>query len=236
MWSECVVGVANSGQYVVGVANRKWACTSSEQIPFLLMMSFIYGTDNDQFSWVKWRTGVILQYGNLSILSIEELTEGMFPKAKDKPIMVFAEEQWQKHDSASKIFGINIETSDLYPLLKFPEARKKYKRVRSGIGKPPRARNKPDIFVDEDEKEGVGPLGKVPNRMVSIDQIDSEFEKLRIRLDMSRATGQGEGQMGVVNEMPNGRVSPGPMRGRNSQHHRNHDKQVHDAVVLWWCC
>ena len=182
---------------------------------------------------MKWRTGLILQYGNLTLLSISELAEGMFPGVdQSKGIMVFAEEQWQEHKSSKKIFGINIMTPDLYPILKFPEARNKYQRVNHR-GHSPGSRSAEqggasdgnhthgivDIHVER-PGEGVRSCdAHVTNRMVSIDQIDSEFEKLmKTRQSMSRTSSQGEGSgsgMGVVSEAVNGRMSPAPVRGRN---------------------
>jgi hypothetical protein len=163
---------------------------------------------------VKWRTGLILQYGNLTLLSIEEMLEGMFP-ADEKGIMVFAEEQWQEYSGTSKIFGIEITTPDLYPVLKFPEARKKYKRVNRGQGQQashdPSTRGKREDYVDicVEEPRTVSHDLNVTNRMVSIDQIDSEFEKLKIRLDhQTRSYSQGE----WPGEAPNGRLSPAPVR------------------------
>lgn len=165
---------------------------------------------------------MILQYGNLTILSIEELNE-MFPTTsqnEEKGIRVFAEEQWQEHNSSSRIFGIDIQAPDLYPILKFPEARKKYRKVNTlGRGKSSgnkssesAHRNRVDIFVEEPDGTGVKVLDNhVANRMVSIDQIDSEFEKLKIRLDISRSNSSCVHVSGV-DGVPNGRVSPGLAR------------------------
>ena len=167
---------------------------------------------------------MILQYGNLTILSIEELSGGMFPKCtrkKTKGIMVFSEEQWQQHNSSSRIFGINIEVPDIYPILKFPEAVRRYRRVnpkrgRSRLSEENLSVNLPQAKVDVPVNTSCD--RHVTNRMVSIDQIDSEFEKLRNRLNMSRnntaavlsaSGGSGHG-MGVVRETLNGRISPVP--------------------------
>ena len=82
--------------------------------------------DTDQLTWVKWRTGMILQYGNLTILSVEELNGGIFPKAKScDGIKIYGEEKWRVHHSEYNIFGINIEVPDIYPILKYPEEKVK---------------------------------------------------------------------------------------------------------------
>lgn len=176
-----------------------------------------YITDSDQLTWVKWRAGMILQYGNLNILTIEELGSSIFPISSErKGIKVFAEEQWQEHNGLS-VFGIDIRTPDVYPILKFPEAKKKYRRVNS------RQRNGPQSEVDNTvhKPERESRDGHMTNRMVSIDQIDSEFEKLRIRLDISRSSGgsmQGawSGTDMVWEGPKGGRMSPGLARRKGS--------------------
>lgn len=170
---------------------------------------------------------MILQYGNLTLLSIEELKEGLFPHLTDgKGIKVFTEEQWQKHNMNSHIYGINIELPDIYPILKFPEAMKKYKRVNQLTRKVGKSVStipcaKVDIHVENTEK---GRTKSTPssdshvtvpaNRVVHIDQIDSEFEKLCTRVDNSRSSStsssQGQGGVGVILEATNGRISPIP--------------------------
>ena len=218
--------------------------------------------ESDQLSWVKWRTGLILQYGNLTILSIEDLSAGLFPGIDDhihiagtgrrdrrdtrsrgggakegKGIMVFSEEQWQEHNSASRVFGIDIQAPDIYPILKYPEVRMRYKKINaSGRGQSRRGQGSTS---EEPESSGssvdirvhvpasTGKEGSceshVTNRMVSIDQIDFEFEKLRNRLDICRsnntlaAKGGGVGselQAERTDMVNSGRVSPS-LRGRS---------------------
>lgn len=214
-------------------------------------------SESDQLTWVKWRSGMILQYGNLTILSIQELGEGMFPtfpsspagparhtsSSKDhapKGIQVFADEHWQEHKTSSRIFGVDIQTPDLYPILKFPEIKKKYQRVNIG-GRGMKSHDsephsKVEILVHEAEREEH--RGHGTNRMVSMDQVDLEFEKLRIRMDMSRSNGGGVQGLGsgsgvdVVWEAPDGggRVSPSVSRMRRSRGPvrkvRSYDKYV----------
>ncbi len=181
---------------------------------------------------------MILQYGNLTLLSIEELNGGMFTETQeDKGIVVFADEQWQHHSSTSKIFGVKILSHDIYPILKFPEAMKKYKRINPGYG--PRAsrgragragsgsnslpRTTVDIFVASEEGAQSGEKVSTSNKVVSIDQIDLEFEKLRNRrgdggrgsssTSSNASQAEGGGGMGVVSDNGNGRVSPSPPVG-----------------------
>ncbi len=210
---------------------------------------------------------MILQYGNLTILSIQDLSDGMFPddhpdhthrgsprdrssRARGggatregggaKGIMVFAEEQWQEHNSASRVFGIDIQAPDIYPILKFPEVRMRYKKVNPGGGRQSRRGQRStgegsassggsnvEIHVHEPvlptaDKEGSCD-NHLTNRMVSIDQIDTEFEKLKNRLDINRSgsssiLGKG-GVGGGVPDQPwdttssSGRSSPA-LRGR----------------------
>ena len=82
-------------------------------------------TDTDQLTWVKWRTGMILQFGNLTILSVEELNGGIFPKAQScDGVKIYEEGKWILHHS---LHGINIKVPDVYPILKYPEAMHKAK-------------------------------------------------------------------------------------------------------------
>lgn len=64
----------------------------------------------DQLSWVKWRTGMILQYGNLKLLAVSELEEGLFPEQDSlEGIRIFSDDRWRLHKADVEIFGINIE-------------------------------------------------------------------------------------------------------------------------------
>ena len=40
--------------------------------------------DATQLNWVKWREGLILQYGNLTLMTVEELKSGLFPTAAEQ--------------------------------------------------------------------------------------------------------------------------------------------------------
>ena len=64
----------------------------------------------DQLSWVKWRTGMILQYGNLRLLSVSELDKGLFPGVTGlQGIRILLDGKWRPHKPDVEIFGINIE-------------------------------------------------------------------------------------------------------------------------------
>ncbi len=53
---------------------------------------------------------MILQYGNLKLLSVSELDEGLFPGLRDlQGIRIYSEDKWKQHKSDVEIFGINIE-------------------------------------------------------------------------------------------------------------------------------
>ena len=77
---------------------------------------------------------MILQYGNLTLLSVEELNGGMFPKAHPhNGVKIYGEGKWKLHHSECDIFGINIEVPDIYPILKYPEARRKARRSQGYV-------------------------------------------------------------------------------------------------------
>ena len=68
---------------------------------------------------------MILQYGNLTLLSVDELKYGgLFPKVQSCDVMkIYGEEKWRIHRSEYSISGINIEVPDAYPVLKYPQMR-----------------------------------------------------------------------------------------------------------------
>ena len=53
-------------------------------------------SDAGQLSWIKWRQGLILQYGNLTLLQIEELNGGLYTGGEVEGIKVLQENKWAK--------------------------------------------------------------------------------------------------------------------------------------------
>ena len=142
---------------------------------------------------------MILQYGNLTILSVEELNGGMFPKAQScDGVKIYGEDKWRVHHSDFSIFGINIEVPDIYPILKYPEARRKKAR-RAGYVKvneqampnvPPPI---PSILEPEaphslteglQDPSAMGYLprsSKVGVKELKLSELDEMIEKLRVK-------------------------------------------------------
>ena len=53
---------------------------------------------------------MILQYGNLRLLSVSELDEGLFPGLTGlQGIRIFSDDKWRLRNPDVEIFGINIE-------------------------------------------------------------------------------------------------------------------------------
>lgn len=49
-----------------------------------------------QLSWVKWRQGLILQYGNLNLMTIQELKDSLFPHQQLRGGVKFSKEgRWE---------------------------------------------------------------------------------------------------------------------------------------------
>ena len=142
---------------------------------------------------------MILQYGNLTLLSVEELNGGMFPKVQHhEGVKIFGEDKWKLHHSDAKIFGINIEVPDIYPILKYPEARRRRKREAIGYVKvnnqamlnvPPPI---PDIVEPQVPHDVIGGRldppysGVMPgineansNKLLKLSELDEMIEKLR---------------------------------------------------------
>ena len=179
-----------------------------------------------QLSWVKWRTGLILQYGNLSLLTVSELDRrGIFYNDEDESassnpgtIYILKENQWKPNDR-ERVYGVAIEAHDVYPILKFPEVRKK---KRHAVGKrqrsskvlstegPPSSAARVDVQVNGETTHEIAPA-KHPSANLRIEQIDSEFAKMLKNRQGGRA-GSGSSSLDGVS----GRISPNPLRPRNS--------------------
>ena len=141
---------------------------------------------------------MILQYGNLTILSVEELNGGMFPKAQScDGVKIYGEDKWRVHHSDYSIFGINIEVPDIYPILKYPEARRKKARRSAGYIKvneqampnvPPPV---PTILEPElphsilDGSQDPSASGYLPRSnkvgVLKLSELDEMIEKLRVK-------------------------------------------------------
>lgn len=142
---------------------------------------------------------MILQYGNLTLLSVEELDGGMFPKVQDSDgEKIYGEGKWRLHDSGIKIFGINIEVPDIYPILKYPEARRSKSRRSTGYVKvnnreamndapavPPILEPKASLDVVDGsyDHSSSGYLPRVEergaNRVLKLSELDDMIERLR---------------------------------------------------------
>ena len=172
---------------------------------------------------------MILQYGNLTLLSVEELNGGMFPKVQHhEGVKIYGEEKWKLHHSDYKIFGINIEVPDMYPILKYPEARRRKKRQSTGYIKvneqamldvPPPI---PDIIetrvpgdnVDgslDPSSSGILPTlhGGLANKVVKLSEVDEVFEQLRQkRCNLNKPVGLHAGPtLSSIEEDIDGEVS-----------------------------
>ena len=174
--------------------------------------------EHDQLSWVKWRTGLILQYGNLSLLTVYELDQrGIFRYDKTGTgssadnIHILRENRWTKNDR-ERVYGVSIEAHDIYPILKYPEIRRRYRKI--GRGKTGTVRvneqnqnHSLDRQVDVLEN-GELPAGSVGGRAgnLKMEQIDLEFAKLlKVRQDVGRPVS------GSSLDGGSGRISPSPL-------------------------
>lgn len=177
---------------------------------------------------MKWRTGLILQYGNLSLLSVCELDHrGIFKYDKDKKrsssatenIYILREGQWKKNDR-ERVYGVNIETYDIYPILKYPEVKRRYQKVglrsRGGASYRDHASSmsipKVDVMVNGESPQASISSDRRRMGNLKMDQIDSEFEKLlKMRQDNSGRAGSGSSL-----DSSSGRVSPNPLASRHN--------------------
>lgn len=140
---------------------------------------------------------MILQYGNLTLLSVEELNGGMFPKAQPhNGVKIYGEGKWKLHHSECEIFGINIEVPDIYPILKYPEARRKARRSQGYVklqdqtraNVPPPIPHICEPKMPHDKIDVPSSKGYLPqvndSRMrdeLKMDDLDVMIEKLRMK-------------------------------------------------------
>lgn len=143
---------------------------------------------------------MILQYGNLTILSVEELNGGMFPKAQScDAVKIYGEEKWKVHHSELSIFGINIEVPDIYPILKYPEARRKKARRSVGYVKvnqqampnvpppipsilePEAPHSIMDASIDPSISGYLPRSSKVGGKELKLSELDEMIEELRVK-------------------------------------------------------
>ena len=61
--------------------------------------------------WTKWRTGMVLKFGNLTLLSLEELSGRLFNGKGSKMKIMMESNRWDEHSLDITVYGINIEAS-----------------------------------------------------------------------------------------------------------------------------
>ena len=123
----------------------------------------------------------------------------MFPKAQHHDgVRIFGEAKWKTHNSDYKIFGINIEVPDIYPILKYPEAKRKSRRsagyikvneqAMPNVPPPVPIIHEPKASLDTIDGELVDPssTGYLPHvndnqkqNAIKLSDIDDMIERLR---------------------------------------------------------
>ena len=59
--------------------------------------------------WTKWRTGMVLKFGNLTLLSLEELSGRLFNGDGRKMKIMLEGGRWDEHSLDITVYGIDIE-------------------------------------------------------------------------------------------------------------------------------
>ncbi len=59
--------------------------------------------------WTKWRTGMVLKFGNLTLLSLEEFSGRLFSGNGSKMKILMEANRWDEHSLDITVYGINIE-------------------------------------------------------------------------------------------------------------------------------
>ena len=84
--------------------------TDSLSIGLVLMPFVILSfSERKQLKWVKWRTGMVLLSGKITLLSIEELRGRLF-HGPGKRMKIYKEgDRWEEHEmSMSNVYGVDI--------------------------------------------------------------------------------------------------------------------------------
>ncbi|XP_019849257.1 PREDICTED: leucine-rich repeat serine/threonine-protein kinase 1-like [Amphimedon queenslandica] len=71
--------------------------------------------------WTKWRTGMILRFGNVTLLSMEELSGKLFTGNGTKMAIMKDGGRWEEHPLDTTVYGVNVEVPDVFPLLRYAE-------------------------------------------------------------------------------------------------------------------
>ena len=61
------------------------------------LLPLLFPLDAAQLSWVKWRQGLMLQYGNITLMLIEELKGGLFLQKDSDGIKILRDDKWELH-------------------------------------------------------------------------------------------------------------------------------------------
>ena len=72
-------------------------------------------SERRQLKWIKWRTGMVLLFGNIILLSIEELRGRLF-RGPGKRMKIYKEgDRWEEHEmSMSNVYGVDISVSSIH--------------------------------------------------------------------------------------------------------------------------
>ena len=76
-----------------------------------LLFSFFYFTSSEcrLLKWTKWRTGMILRFGNVTLLSMEELSGKLFTGNGTKMSIMKDGGRWEDHPLDTTVYGVNVE-------------------------------------------------------------------------------------------------------------------------------
>lgn len=87
-------------------------CWFHWSILFILLSMTSLLSERKQLKWVKWRTGMVLLFGNIILLSIEELRGRLF-RGPGKKMRIYKEgDRWEEHEmELSNVYGVDISVS-----------------------------------------------------------------------------------------------------------------------------
>ena len=64
--------------------------------------------------WTKWRSGIILRFGNVVLLTVQEVNRKLFGSPCDQMAILRENDHWEKHSADTVVYGVDITVSHKY--------------------------------------------------------------------------------------------------------------------------
>ena len=61
--------------------------------------------------WTKWRSGMILRFGNVVLLTVEEVKGSLFNSRCEQMAILRENSKWEKHSADTVVYGVDVSVS-----------------------------------------------------------------------------------------------------------------------------